>query len=189
MSNKKRITKICPVCKQEFETGGRAGRRTKIFCSNRCSFLARYRHGSICNKLNKIDCAYIAGFIDGEGSIIIYKRREDSYGMRITITQAEKGLWILEWIQEITSVGSITHKIRESILHAPCHQWACNSEAAETLLKQILPYLKLKREQAELALSFQGKLREPELKADRDWQINFRQTMQALNMRGCTSEA
>ena len=33
---RRRIIKVCPSCEIEFETGGRAGKRSKIFCSNRC---------------------------------------------------------------------------------------------------------------------------------------------------------
>lgn len=188
---KKRIVKVCPICKKEFETGGRAGRKDKIFCGWDCSRLARYRHGSQCNKLNKIDCAYIAGFIDGEGSIMIIKRGNlvDSYGIRTTIAQSEKGVFVLEWIKEITGIGSIVNKPRFNPLHANNCFWQVNSDAAETLLLQILPYLKLKKEQAEMALDFQNKLRQPELKADRSWQIDFRKGMQLLNLRGLTISA
>jgi len=191
-NHKKRIIKVCPICKHEFETGGRAGSRNKIFCGWNCSRLARYRHGSQCNKLNKIDCAYIAGFIDGEGSIILYERKNswsDSYAMRVIVSQSDKGLFILEWIKEITGIGSIVNKPRFNPLHRNSCHWQANAEAAETLLKQILPYLKLKKEQAQMALDFQSKLRQPELKADRYWQVDFRQKMRLLNQRGLTITA
>jgi len=41
LSQRRRITKICPRCGQEFETGGRAGNKTKIYCSNRCSKMVK----------------------------------------------------------------------------------------------------------------------------------------------------
>ena len=94
---RKRIIKKCVVCGKEFETGGRAGRINKIFCSNECSFKARYRNGLKCNDIEPLDLAYIAGFLDGEGSIFIYKRREESYGMRISIAQSIKGQSIMDW--------------------------------------------------------------------------------------------
>jgi hypothetical protein len=194
-ANRKRINKVCPVCKNEFETGGRVGKITQIFCSYNCMYKARYRHGSVCNKLNNLDCAYIAGFFDGEGSVIIYEHHKNanSFGIRTVITQSEKGLWILDWIKEITNIGSIVKKISYNFLHANSYTWQCNSEAAESLLLQILPYLKLKKEQALLALNFQGSLRKPELKSNRDWQVDNRTQMKILNQRGvqptCTAEA
>ena len=44
---KRRIIKICLRCGKEFETGGRAGKRTKLYCSNRCASMTqngRTRH-------------------------------------------------------------------------------------------------------------------------------------------------
>ena len=38
---KRRVTKVCPVCGVEFETGGRAGRWDKRFCSSQCSGIAQ----------------------------------------------------------------------------------------------------------------------------------------------------
>ena len=42
---RRRITKVCPVCRKKFETGGRVGRVSKVFCSNKCARLARFRRG------------------------------------------------------------------------------------------------------------------------------------------------
>ena len=33
---RRRIIKVCPSCGKDFEVGGRAGKVSKIFCSNRC---------------------------------------------------------------------------------------------------------------------------------------------------------
>lgn len=186
LARRRRIEKICPICGEKFETGGRAGKKTKIFCSNECSFKARYRSGIKCKKLNEKDASYIAGFIDGEGSIIIYRRspKEKSYGIRVTVAQSIKGLSILEWLKEITGVGAIITREPEKKHHSKGAQWACNSEAAETLLEQVLPYLKLKVEQANLVLEFQRKLRDPKLKSDRSWQKEYRNQMKELNKRG-----
>ena len=38
---RKRIIKKCLRCGQEFETGGRAGKKSKVYCSNRCSKMVR----------------------------------------------------------------------------------------------------------------------------------------------------
>jgi hypothetical protein len=46
------------------------------------------------------------------------------------------------------------------------------------------PYLIIKREQADLALATQERLRHPAFKADRTWQEEWRQRMKQLNARG-----
>ena len=37
LSQRRRIIKKCLRCGKEFETGGRVGKATKVYCSNRCS--------------------------------------------------------------------------------------------------------------------------------------------------------
>ena len=39
---RRRITKICPVCQQPFETGGRAGKRDQVHCSEKCAAKAKW---------------------------------------------------------------------------------------------------------------------------------------------------
>ncbi len=45
LSQRKRITKICLRCGNEFETGGRVGKATKIYCSRHCARMTR--NGSV----------------------------------------------------------------------------------------------------------------------------------------------
>lgn len=59
-----------------------------------------------------------------------------------------------------------------------------NSEAAESILQQVRPYLRIKHEQADICLDAQERLRNPALKADRSWQYEYRDRVRALNQRG-----
>jgi hypothetical protein len=59
-----------------------------------------------------------------------------------------------------------------------------NADGAESVLRQALPYFVTKRPQAELAISFQERLRDPALKADRSWQLEALARMKRLNRRG-----
>ncbi len=188
IARRRRIIKKCVVCDKDFETGGKAGNKKQIFCSIKCSSRARYRSGRKCKLLNPVDASYIAGFLDGEGCIMIYKRREDSYGFRVTITQSQKYAFIMDWFLNTIGLGSKILKKREKENHSNSHYWVCNAEAAESLLIQLLPYLKLKKEQALLGLNFQKRLRNPKLKADRKWQREYYLKMKELNQRGITAE-
>jgi hypothetical protein len=62
--------------------------------------------------------------------------------------------------------------------------WHCNADAAYSVLQQIRPFLKIKGEQADLAIETQERLRVPGLKADRSWQNEYRLRMKELNRRG-----
>jgi predicted nucleic acid-binding Zn-ribbon protein len=41
LKTRRRIIRVCPVCKKEFEKGGRAGKRTQTHCSNQCRNAAK----------------------------------------------------------------------------------------------------------------------------------------------------
>jgi len=99
--------------------------------------------------MNKKELAYLAGFFDGEGSVIIDK----NHGMACVVASTTK--WILELLR-FNFGGSINtdKKIRYEHGHI-CYHWKINSTNAESFLQAILPYLKLKRPEAEVAIKFQ----------------------------------
>jgi hypothetical protein len=113
-------------------------------------------------------------------------RQFNSFGLRITTTNTCYD--VLAWIQEICGIGSVQRKPRKEQHHKPTWFWQIHGEGAETFLQQLLPYLRVKREQARLALAFQVRLRDPIMKADRSWQEDWRQQMKALNARGVPDE-
>lgn len=174
--------KICEVCGVEFTVGG-AGNppRTQRFHDIECQRLARYRRGSKCNELTIEQRCYIAGVWDGEGSVILYMRR-DAVALRITV--ANTFLPLIEWLKKTTGVGAGLTKDRTPDKHKVSHWFQANSEAAESILKQLVPYLIVKKGQAVLALDFMERIRIPALKADRTWQFDYRNRMKALNRRG-----
>lgn len=172
----------CAACGTLFTVGGRGHpMHTQRFCSDTCKYSARYRHGARANDLSPLDAAYFAGLFDGEGSVILYMRRT-AVAMRIHI--ANTYVPILEWVKETTGVGSVMAGKKASNVNKAGWWWACNAEAAESVLRQIRPYLRIKAEQADLALETQARLRDPQLKADRTWQSEYRERMQAMNRRG-----
>jgi hypothetical protein len=181
LSIRKREDRACIVCGKVFEVGGRAKDRSQETCSIACGNLTRYRHGSATLVLIPTDAAYFAGIMDGEGSIMVLTKR-DTCILKLSVSNTHRPL--IAWLQEITGIGSIVTQRRASERHSECRYWQCYSEAAESLLKQILPYLRIKRAQADLALSVQERLRDPKLKADRVWQQEAVAQMQAMNKRG-----
>lgn len=175
-------TRSCLVCGKAFEVGGR-GRppRRQRLCSDACQRLSRYRSGFQVKALSVTDAAWIAGFLDGEGTVMLFRRRE-SVALRVSAANTHRPT--LEHIASVCGFGSIVTSKRPNPKHKTAYWWQVNAEAAESLLRQLLPHLVTKRAQAELGIAFQERLRDPALKADRTWQLAFRARMQSLNRRG-----
>lgn len=178
----------CLACGAEFIAGGRGNKpRKQLLCSDECQKRARYRRGKQARAMTIAEAAYLAGIIDGEGSVIIHGRGK-SIQLRLLITNTHQG--VLEWATAVTGVGRVNsqYPARYSsidggppVLRRPTYAWACNSDSAESVLKQIQPYMVIKSAQAALAIEVQRKLRDPSTKADLSWQEPARLQMKALN--------
>ena len=101
--------------------------------------------------MKKTDLAYIAGFFDGEGCIYVGKYK-CSYHLRVTASQANE--WIINWLKFIFS-GSVSKMTCEEGRRQRW-QWHALGKNASLFLVAVLPYLKLKRAEAELAIQFQN---------------------------------
>jgi len=99
--------------------------------------------------MSKIDFAYLAGFFDGEGCIQI---TGDKYVLHCGITNTNK--WVLELFRFNFS-GSVAKKQTYQPNQQPLFRWFCSSTTARVFLETLLPYLKIKRAQAEVAIKFQ----------------------------------
>jgi hypothetical protein len=88
-------------------------------------------------------------------------------------------------MKEVTGIQSnIIYKKRASEKHDIGLTLACHGNVAEGLLRQVLPYLIVKKQQAELALDFQDKTKIPEWRANLEWQKECLAKMHELNKRG-----
>jgi hypothetical protein len=102
--------------------------------------------------LNQIDCIYLAGFLDGDGSIIAQLVfRQDykfKFQIRLTLqfTQLKKRRWFLEKFQALVGAGYIRDRglISDFVLVEPAN--------VGKLLQQLQPFLRLKQKQANLVL-------------------------------------
>jgi hypothetical protein len=179
--------RACVVCGKVFMVGGRGlpGRRV-IRCSMACQKAGRYRTGAVAKEMTVADAAYLAGLIDGEGHIsgYIYSYRNETLYIKVAIANTYKP--VLDWAQEVTGVGSVTARrgSNPNPKHKLRYSWQCNAMAAESVLKQVLPYLRIKPDRAQLALDVLQRLREPAQKADRSWQIETAERFREMNKRG-----
>lgn len=107
------------------------------------------------------DKIYVAGFFDGEGCVLIvdnksgksHSCREGAYfQLHVSIRNTDEA--ILRWIKGLFG-GSIHECKSENPLHKDSWLWATASRIAESFLRTILPYLRVKKEQTLLGLEFQ----------------------------------
>lgn len=119
-----------------------------------------------CHQLSEIDKAYIAGFFDGEGCFTAFTTRKRggakksySYGtiyyIQILVVEEEP----IKWLKEITNVGYVFKRDRQKKGWQDLWGWRISCAPACEVIEQILPYLKIKRRQAEIFLSLRDRVR------------------------------
>ena len=103
------------------------------------------------------DLAYIAGFLDGEGTICITHAAHNRLQASIAIYNNHKQT--LDWINEKLCLCK-TVDIRKGSCNSRNHNHICyhiysrKKEKIREVLEMLYPYLHTKKKQAELVLSF-----------------------------------
>lgn len=102
-----------------------------------------------------LELSYLAGFFDGEGSINLLTRKRKHWNVeyQLTVAIGQKDGETLDWIKE--KFGGNVYLVKRD----GSFFWAASNRQAEKFLRNILPFLKYKRPQAELALTFFDKKR------------------------------
>lgn len=102
--------------------------------------------------LSIADAAYIAGIIDGEGTITLTrKNRNENRQLAVTISSNER--YLLEFIRQTIGAGKITNKRTAKPEHAPHFTYSLFNRQALALIQKIAPYLRTyKRDRATLIL-------------------------------------
>jgi hypothetical protein len=103
-------------------------------------------------RLSEVDAAYIAGLIDGEGTITLSRKHSgENRQLSVSISSTERN--ILESVLQRIGVGKITRKRTAKPQHSPSFAYAIWNRQALDLLEQITPYLtSYKRKRAQCAL-------------------------------------
>ena len=103
------------------------------------------------------ELAYLAGFFDGEGSVLITKTRgrHVSPSYRIVLSAVNTNHQSLVDLR--TAFGGSIGRIHTTVIHRkPAWQWHVACQKAAAVLQLLLPLLRIKRKEAEIALALQG---------------------------------
>lgn len=152
--------------------------------------------GKAIKPLSPEQAAYIAGIIDGEGYVTVIKVYDHHgtvgvLGYRPYIGVSNTNRDLLLWLQDVTGFGSI--KISTRGKHEKnsrtAWKWGIWSLQAKQVLEAALPYLIIKKRQAELVLEFVSKRRRSVGRkglsdAEREFQVSIYIKLRVLNKRG-----
>lgn len=108
------------------------------------------------------DLAYLAGLIDGEGTIScsINLTKKNVRALQKQLSIFNTNITLIEWIE--SRFGGKIHSRKRSDKWKTEHQIKWSANDASKLLSLVLPYLVIKKEQAELFIALH------ETKASRD---------------------
>ena len=151
---------MCQTCGSQFPVGKQEKHhKANRYCSRRCRQLDQ---PVLCKRLSPGQAGYLAGLLDGEGSIIALKRADGTVkSYRMHIANTHRG--VLDWCVQVTGIGTIHHQTTPKysldpkrpaahLMYKPCFSWAVYGVKAASVLRRILPYLHIKRDRAVVAL-------------------------------------
>jgi hypothetical protein len=140
--------------------------------------MAAYR---VAARLDATSAAYIAGLVDGEGTITLTRiHRHENRRLVVSISNTERAL--LDYVRDATSVGRITSKRVYGERHRPSYTFQVSSRQALDVLGQIAPFLRsYKAARAALALAGLREVHPPER------QVPAGDRTTATGLRGATS--
>jgi hypothetical protein len=105
------------------------------------------------------ECAWLAGFFDGEGSIGLYRKFKEGkfYAVSTRITVAQTDRTCLDTFFNLFggSLVLIDRPERKTIRHTQYWSWTCDSTASANLfLQTVRKFLRVKAEEADLVMEF-----------------------------------
>lgn len=122
--------------------------------------------------------AWAAGFVDGEGTIVVSRRRsasrstsKRSYGVyALEVKAYQKGPFPLRILRRLFGGWLYQYKTQHRtwrdgrVRRRWCWVWCCRADRAERALGLMLPFMAVKRQEAQLGLKFLKYLREQKRK-------------------------
>ena len=111
--------------------------------------MGRYRSTKC---LSRNDAAYIAGLIDGEGSIGLLRKHKDDY-RQLVVSISNNELDLLRYVRDTVGTGTITNESKRAQHHAKSYTYTICNRQALALLDQTVSFLRTyKADRAQLIL-------------------------------------
>ena len=110
-------------------------------------------------KVTELDKAWLAGIIDGEGSIFVMKQkrkdreRDTNYILRVSVQSTDP--FMAHECRNLAGGPVIYEQHEKRPNMSNTLKWELNGRKAANFLESILPYMRVKHAQAKLALEFQ----------------------------------
>src|SRR5689334_24717565 len=111
-------------------------------------------------RMSSVDAAYLAGLIDGEGSVALwqgFKKNHVTKSYRPIIEISNTHIGVLKWAHGVVGEGwfSCTNKKNARLLnHRPLYRVRFRTQDLRWLIPLVMPYLKVKKKQAELLMAY-----------------------------------
>ena len=107
------------------------------------------------SQTNVAQCAYFAGFIDGDGMVAIHKKKPPAY-YTLQVNAVNTCREPLDLLCQFFGGGVKVPYYQHSPKYRPVWVWSVHAKKAESCLHQLLPFLVIKKVRAELALLFRS---------------------------------
>ena len=107
--------------------------------------------------MTSTDCAYAAGFFDGEGWVgIAYPKinKSEKRNHRLDVSVGQVDIRPLVWLVEKFGGRIQKNPKKCGLSQRLIYSWRINGPSAEAFLVAVRPYLIVKAEQADVALAF-----------------------------------
>jgi hypothetical protein len=182
-------------------------KRTRRFCSTDCydtwwneQRSQRVTRSEVAEKiwgpapsvhLTDVQAAWLAGLIDGEGCISIWRERREGnrsgfrYYAMVHIANTNRGL--LDAIAKVIPGEVYLKDARKKLAnHKPLFMFAVSRRALSPVLTRIAPFLVIKKRQAEIAMQFRRVIEEAPMRTFQDHEVlgQLWAENRALNKRG-----
>ena len=123
------------------------------------------------------ELGYVAGIVDGEGTIgISYRTNRSgngSYSLFLAVKMCNQK--VVERIREFTGLGNIIHCPSYNNRWREQWRWQVNGKEAKSILDMLWPLLVEKKEQALLAIEFQTRFPQKQGKSVSEEMNNHRE--------------
>lgn len=107
--------------------------------------------------MKETDLAYLAGILDGEGAVMVTRVADSRYCggcyFRVCVQVGNTNRALVEFIDSLFPASiQGPYQPRNSTRAKPVYYWIANGRRSREILRACLPYLRLKRRQAELCI-------------------------------------